>query len=137
MSLAHWFYGSSSSIPEDRASAEIASILAISVPRNGSLGVTGALIFTGNRFAQYIEGCTSAVAELKASILADPRHRHVTTLLEGTGDGRIFPDWSLAYFGRSRFVQEEVERALDDARYLGSTQAERLVKMIREFADRG
>jgi hypothetical protein len=82
----------------DPCGPEPRRILEVATERNAALDVTGVLCFSGDHFAQVLEGPPEAVDELMTSIRADSRHkvlrewpsRHV----EG---GRWFPGWSMAY----------------------------------------
>jgi len=130
LNLHRWFYASRSQLPTAWSDAAVADIVAVSRRRNAALAVTGALLFTGARFAQIIEGPDAAVAELQASIARDPRHGDVQTILSGPHEARLFDDWSLAYAGPSLFVSSQVEAALDEV----PRSADRLVQILREFA---
>lgn len=109
--LACWMYVSRATIAREEADKAIDAIVAVSRRRNAALDVTGALIFSGDSFAQIIEGPTEAIAELRASILRDERHGELLTVAEGTGQvSRDFAGWSLAYSGTALFVEREIER---------------------------
>jgi len=128
--LHRWLYVSHSRLPAAWADAAVADIVAVSRRRNAPLDVTGALLFTGTRFTQIIEGPATAVAMVQASIERDPRHAEVRTILSGPHDARLFDNWSLAYAGPSLFVASQVEAVLDDA----PLSTNRLVEILREFA---
>ena len=65
---------------------------------NASHGVTGVLLFDGERFCQYIEGGAATLDALVERLHRDPRHQNVTTLLhEPLHEDRRYPDWSMAY----------------------------------------
>lgn len=108
--LTCWMYISTATIPRADAAQVIDAIVAISRGRNAALEVTGALIFSGDMFAQIIEGPAEAIAELRASITRDVRHREILTVADGEQDRREFADWSLAYSGTSLFVARELDR---------------------------
>lgn len=108
--LACWMYVSRATIARDDAERVIDAIVAVSRPRNAVLEVTGALIFSGDSFAQIIEGPTEAIAELRARISRDVRHRDLLTVAEGEKSRRDFGDWSLAYSGTALFVERELVR---------------------------
>lgn len=133
MTLYRWLYRSTARLDADAAPAALTDIVQVSILRNSALGVTGALMFTGKSFAQYVEGPEPAILALKASILRDQRHAEVATLAEGNYARRLFSGWSLAYAGPSRFVAETVERAIarSGSSYDGTR---RLVAMLLEFA---
>jgi hypothetical protein len=71
--------------------------------RNREHGVTGLLVFDGERFCQHIEGDREAVVQLAARIAEDRRHEQVTILHQDfAGQSRRFSDWHLAYALDSR-----------------------------------
>jgi hypothetical protein len=108
--LTCWMYISTATIPRADAAKAIDAIVAVSRGRNAALHVTGALIFSGDIFAQIIEGPAEAIAELRASISRDGRHGEILTVADGEQDRRELADWSLAYSGTSLFVARELDR---------------------------
>jgi hypothetical protein len=105
-------YISRSNLVPETATAAVDKIVIQSVSHNSRHLVTGALIFTGERFAQIIEGPAEAVAQLRSTITADPRHGDLVRLTPLSSGFRRFAGWSLAYCGPSHFVITAVERAL-------------------------
>lgn len=108
--LACWMYISRATIPREDADQAIDAIVAVSRPRNAALQITGALVFSGDSFAQAIEGPAEAVAELRALIARDMRHAELMTVADGEQSSRDFASWSLAYSGTAHFVAREIER---------------------------
>ncbi|NML91279.1 BLUF domain-containing protein [Sphingobium sp. TB-6] len=135
--FARWFYISTSRLDEIDTEECIREIVNVSIPRNRSLEVTGALLFTGRNFVQYLEGTPTAIEELKASILQDPRHENVRTIASGEYSHRRFVTWSLAYAGPSQFVANIVDRASEDALQGSGEQIEALAQLLAEFSIRG
>lgn len=86
---------------------EVRAIVDGSVQRNASLGVTGALISTGQHFAQVLEGERAAVEELMRSIDADPRHMRIR-IVRVTEEKRRFTGWAMAYSGYAGFVDRQI-----------------------------
>ena len=87
---------------------------------NASHGITGVLLFDGERFCQYIEGPSPALDALVDRICEDPRHQNVTPLLQGPlSAARRYPDWSMAFsdVGKDsiidRLIAAESLRALE------------------------
>ncbi len=80
---------------------ELMSILAVARARNAEAGVTGALIFTEERFVQILEGEKAEVDEIFGSIKRDRRHSAVTVLAIQEKPLRHFGAWSMAFVGRS------------------------------------
>jgi Sensors of blue-light using FAD len=105
--LRHWIYVSqlASQVP----STAVAAILKVSRERNHALGITGALIFDGERFAQWLEGSPAAVRSLIARIDADPRHAGIDVLYEGPFHGpRLAAQW-LAGFAEPAVIDAWLE----------------------------
>lgn len=103
-------YVSRATIARQDADKVIDAIACVSRPRNATLDVTGALILSGDSFAQIIEGPAEAIAELRATISRDERHRELLTVADGAKSSRDFANWSLAYSGTALFVEREIER---------------------------
>ena len=59
--------------------------------------ITGMLIYLKEKFIQVLEGEYETVNALYKKIKEDPRHRKVTTMLEGNTEHRIFKDWSMGF----------------------------------------
>ena len=78
---------------------EVQKILASSRRNNVREGVTGALLFNGEWFAQVLEGPLAKVEATFERIQRDPRHADVTVLESGVASCRVFADWSMAYAG--------------------------------------
>jgi hypothetical protein len=64
-------------------------------PRCGC--ATGMLLHDAGRFLQLLEGDRDDVTTLYAAIVADSRHRDVTTLVERHRVLRRFPTWTMAF----------------------------------------
>jgi hypothetical protein len=88
---------------------EIASILSVARAKNREAGISGALLFSGEAFAQVLEGPLGAVEEIFERIQCDERHSNVVILRNAESKERIFSDWSMAY------VHPEAVQALPHA----------------------
>lgn len=84
---------------------------------NASHGITGVLLFDGERFCQYIEGETAALDALVECLRKDPRHQNITTLLhEPLHGNRRYPDWSMAYSDvEDSIIDQMLTRAPNEA----------------------
>jgi hypothetical protein len=131
MRVFHWSYVSDLVPGGDETAEMLAAIRGVSSERNRELNVTGTLIFTGRRFAEYLEGSQAALAVVRAAIEHDPRHTGLVTIAEGPAARRRLNQWDLSYAGDSSFVDQIVERALRDG--AGSARA-RLVRLLVELA---
>jgi hypothetical protein len=132
-----WLYISVSELPADAQAGVIDAIVDVSRSRNADLDVTGALIFSGSRFAQLIEGPADNVAILRSAIERDVRHRSVTTIEAGDISHRLFAGWSLAYCGHSIFVDRELQR-IGEQHVWDAAGASRSLKLVlTEFSRSG
>ncbi len=86
---------------EDEQSAAVGGILAASKRNNARVGVTGALLFNAGSFAQVLEGPRAAVETTFERIQRDMRHSDVSVLQCERVVARGFPNWSMAFVGRS------------------------------------
>jgi len=134
VSLYSLLYVSRSLVTGQTAEVAVADIVGTARQRNAQLGVCGALLFTGARFAQVLEGARAAVEELMTSINRDPRHADIVIIQAGEIPRPRFAKWALAYSGPSIFVSRTVARALDEiARHGTQAKGEGLLKMLEEF----
>lgn len=129
------FYVSECTVPPANVDRAIDEIVLVSRMRNSALGITGALLFSGSHFAQFLEGAEQDVRSVMRSIARDVRHRDVVTLLEEQEAAPQFASWSLAYTGRSTFVQRRLDPLLAprDPRQIEPAVRE-VVSMMRQFA---
>ncbi len=132
--FASWLYVSISRLEPDQAMDEVERIVAISRPRNRDLDVTGALLFTGERFVQLLEGPADGVDALQQSIFRDARHEQVTTIRSDNVDDRQFLGWSLAYSGPSRLVSKVVSDGITESLKDPRTGSEILVSLLHKFS---
>jgi hypothetical protein len=122
-------------MPDDEAA--VWDIVCSARSRNQLLGVTGALLFTHQYFAQFLEGTEAAVADLMASIRRDPRHQEIEIVSSHGCTARKFSDWNMAYAGPSRLVGTHVE-SLFGSGYHGaaSLAAGRVIVLMQELANK-
>ncbi len=76
---------------------ELGHILQSARTNNSSQGVTGALLFNDECFAQVLEGPRTSVEQIFERIQRDRRHGQVTVVDNGWADHRDFPDWAMAH----------------------------------------
>lgn len=134
MPLHALLYVSRALVTGDAAEAAVEEIVSVSRPRNGSLGVTGGLLFSGGHFAQWLEGRREAVEELMRSIARDPRHTDIVILEAGPAAARRFADWTLAYAGRSTFVDGALAAAIAGDRADDPARTRRILSLLESFA---
>jgi hypothetical protein len=98
MPLEHFFYVSRAR--EAVTDRDIDDILATSRSRNALVGLTGKLLYTGEHFAQVLEGSHDALDPVIESIAQDGRHSRMRRLVRAPLDVRRFPEWTMAYVER-------------------------------------
>jgi hypothetical protein len=101
-------YVSRAALPAPTGCDEVADILDGARLRNQALGITGALIFTGEHFAQLLEGRGDAIGRLMKDIERDPRHTDVRIVQRENDVDRVFDRWSMAYAGPSIFIARHI-----------------------------
>lgn len=110
------------------------SIVAHASASNALTGITGALIYSGTRFAQVLEGPDDAVEALFRRIRDDNRH-----VFEAAFDCepiayREFKTWSLCYAGPSVFVARSIAEFARAARSDQRASASRIIALIAGLA---
>jgi hypothetical protein len=128
-------YISESLIEHSEADRALKSLVAQAETKNAKLGLTGALIFTGDNFAQVLEGPKDILHIMMSSIYNDPRHKNVVIVSKSPVATRQFSNWQMAYQGPSTFVSRHVTRLLQIT--AGSDRArasEWLVDLALEFS---
>ncbi len=114
---------------------DLAQILAVSRQNNARDGITGALLYSGGKVLQAIEGPEAALDDTFERVRADPRHKGVVMLYRGTTEERSFPDWTMGL----RTAEELPAGKRDGARSLfdmtrgGPTPGRRLLGSFRDF----
>lgn len=108
--LCSLLYVSHSTIAERDAEHSVKQIVELAEARNGELGLTGALLFTGKHFAQVLEGERSAIDVLWSKLFCDPRHDRLTIVERAPLPERRFADWGMAFYGPSHFITQHVAR---------------------------
>jgi hypothetical protein len=89
-------YRSQSTIPAQDRKVALGAIFSQARSRNKSRQITGALLVSGDWFAQVLEGDEETIRELYGKIGEDNRHGHVTLLETRAVTNRIFSRWAMA-----------------------------------------
>ncbi len=93
---------------------ELTELLQRARQHNGSIGVTGALVYRGEVFLQVLEGPKEVVRSLYYdAIQHDTRHKECLVLWEGPAQVREFEDWSMGFY-RLAVGELPGHRSLDD-----------------------
>ncbi len=98
--LVRLLYASRAANPQSSEATE--AILAQSRSHNPSLGITGILCYGGGIFLQALEGGRTAVNELYAHIVRDPRHKDVILLSYEEITERGFGSWTMGLVNLSK-----------------------------------
>lgn len=89
-------YRSRDRLPGDSREDELGDLFARARSDNQKRQITGALLLSGHRFVQVLEGDEMGVRSLFSRIQADPRHDEVELLFAEPADHRTFARWSMA-----------------------------------------
>lgn len=110
MALLQVIYMSTAAgVPTD---AQLDALLEAAVRNNGQRGITGMLLYCGNRFLQVLEGQAQDVEQAYARIVQDPRHMDVFLLHRGDVAQREFDRWRMGF---RRVGEPEAQRHPDYA----------------------
>ena len=89
-------YRSRNRILPDRRKAELGDLFSKARSNNKKRDITGALLISGDWFAQTLEGDEETVRAVFATIERDRRHEHVSILAEQRVPVRLFSKWAMA-----------------------------------------
>ena len=65
--------------------------------KNAELHITGHLIFDGEFFTQWVEGPSSSLDKLWASLQKDDRHQQIILISRTPAETRRFAEWTMAF----------------------------------------
>ncbi len=91
-------YFSTSTVPLRDLPREIRAIAAIAEHNNPLHAITGILIYDHDRFFQTFEGAHDDLERLMQSVQRDPRHEHITRVVDESAATRAFPDTGMAVY---------------------------------------
>lgn len=86
-------------------------IISFAILNNPKLGITGAMTFDGNDFAQILEGEKSAVLKLFEKIKADSRHDSISLIKDQNIETRHYKEWAMKHLDSSNY--DELVRVMD------------------------
>jgi hypothetical protein len=89
-------YRSRSRIMPERRKTELGDLFSVARAKNKRLKITGALLISGDWFAQTLEGDEDAVRALFATIERDGRHERISIMEDHKVAGRVFARWAMA-----------------------------------------
>ncbi len=94
----------------DDVDKRLDELVSVSAEYNRRNGITGVLAYSGNHFAQLIEGDSSAIDTLVDKLLRDARHTNMVTLREAGIRQRQLKTWGLSYNGRATYIDKFLGR---------------------------
>lgn len=113
-----------SRLAHDQNSDTATEILRQSHPRNLADGITGALVFDGQRFCQLIEGQPAVVRELAARIAIDARHSDMTVMFDAIDDTpQHFSRWDSIFCAATDLDPFDVRGAIGPQQALATFMA--------------
>lgn len=115
--------------PEQVEARVVNAILAESRRLNRQRDVTGALAYSGQYFAQVLEGDAEHLTALLQRIARDPRHRDLTVVFEQHITQRDYGEWSMGYLYDAR-LSDELEHLLASPGQPGATADDTLPRRI-------
>jgi len=124
--LEQWVYVSRSRLPDP---ALVKPLLATCRRNNRRLDVTGCLVYTGEHFAQVLEGQPQTVQELVRRIETDERHQDCMVLTRRGLTIRQYPNWSMGYVFRAD-VSDRV-RDLARCRQVSLDELDAILELIQ------
>ncbi len=89
---------------------EIEKILASCKKNNPPLNITGVLLYSENKFIQYVEGESIELMSLYDKIKKDARHEKSVMVSYSPITTRIFPSW---HMGNRKIVSDEINFITD------------------------
>jgi hypothetical protein len=113
---------------------DLRAIQSEAVKRNGPLGVTGVLLYSGGCFLQLLEGPRKAISEVYGKISTDPRHHRPSVLYFEPAETRLAQAWSMGVLNMDHLrapvaIEDLLNRFRDEAAAVegGSSPVEGLV----------
>lgn len=115
----------------------VRSLLAASRCNNARLGITGALLFSQNHFAQVLEGPRPHVEFMFDRIMRDRRHGSVILLHQACVEARAFGAWPMTFVRTATLPDLMIEpQALDETTPSCSASGAALLGLMRHFASK-
>lgn len=135
-SLSHVIYASSACTSID--DTNLSEILKAARAKNARLNISGMLLYTEGCFFQVLEGEDSVLKELLRTIIADPRHKNITKIIEECISERDFGDWTMG-FSEINFSDLRLVDGLSDffqqGEFFIGLPPGRAKKLLAAFAD--
>lgn len=85
---------------------------------NPQQNITGCLLYFKGEFLQILEGQKEEIEILFEKIRNDNRHTHVNLISLEPAEGRMYPDWSMAFHNLKLPELHEIKEHLDIEQFL-------------------
>ncbi len=110
MALLHALvYQSRATRPLD--AGELDALLLDARVANELAGVTGALLYDGQRFMQYLEGGRADVEQIYARIVRARQHHQLEVLEQGAAEKRLFQRWHMGFASAPQSLVQQLSQA--------------------------
>jgi hypothetical protein len=102
---------------------------------NGSVNVTGLLLYSCGEFIQLLEGNGQVLETLLAKISRDPRHHQVQQLVFQPAGKRVFPEWKMGLFNLDGLYSLDRTLLVDVIQYFkkGEVPGSAMINVLKEF----
>jgi hypothetical protein len=97
-----------SSASSNLSKEDLLEILVTSRQNNERLGITGLLLYKDGNIMQALEGERTAVEQVYAKIVQDPRHHGLLKLLARDIERREFGEWSMGFRDLNAAASQDV-----------------------------
>ncbi|MDO1451595.1 BLUF domain-containing protein [Rhodocytophaga aerolata] len=121
---------------------EIEKILAACQKNNPHVDATGVLLYSQDKFIQYLEGEAKQLLALFDKIKQDPRHEKVRMISYGPIKEKAFPSWHMATKKLSKKdVDYKTHISLQDKKIFAQLlqgeqpEASKVLSMLKQFFD--
>lgn len=87
----------------------VGGILTQAVAKNNEKGITGMLVYDGEKFLQCIEGDKNEIDELYQKLTNDFRHHTLHLIGEELDERRLFTQWNMGYLNNEKEIKKMMQ----------------------------
>lgn len=116
--------------------ADLVKLLNDSRDNNRTQNITGMLIYGGGTFIQVLEGEAQDVEGVYQKIVQDPRHKSITTIVDGQITKRNFPNWTMGFITINNKELAELDGYINPANknFLATENPHAAISVLKTFA---
>lgn len=122
----------SESTKPDPALISLADILAASDRNNRRDGLTGALMVSGGRFLQVLEGAHQDLNRTLERLKRDTRHRDIEVLSRQSAKGRRFGQWTMVAARITPAQKPEMDQIIHLSATAPEDAADRMLSLVQQ-----